>query len=346
MKKPTLIVLSILLTTPVLSFAASTSQNQLQFVSQEQVMEMYQARLDPDGTPELLKAMQQNQFSRQNMVRIQTMLRDAYGENLPTEPLMNKVQEGIAKSIGDEAIVRAVERVQKRYEYAYSQAETFDWDREQIDLFGALLARTYTAGFNEQQCEQILAELKIRIRTRSMNRDQSLQLAVATMTTARIMAHRRVRSATISALLTNALQKSYQARDMHTLQTSFTNQARHGSAEIIAQQFSNDITTGMEAQQLGGNSPQGEGLDNTVKGGLSSGRGGAGRSSDSGGSGGDKHGDGSGGSGGSSNSGGSGNSKGGSGNSGSSGSGAGNSGNSAGKSGSGSGGAGKGPGRS
>ena len=253
---------------------------------------------------------------------------EAQKDGLPTKPLTDKVYEGIAKNIEEDVIVQAVTRVRNRYRHAYRQAQELAVDPEQEELLGNLIAGAYTAGLTEEDCDAILAALQTRTRTANQRQDQ--ELAIQTMTTARFMAHREVRSKTVSELLVTALDKSYETADLKEMQHSFLNRARYGSAENIARQFSDNINQGMDASALG-HSPK--------RSGESDGSGGAG-SGGSNGSGGNSGGAGSGGSnssGGNSGGAGSGGSNSSDGNSGGSGS----SGGSGGSSGSGSGGSGQ-----
>lgn len=94
------------------------------------------------------------------------------------------------------------------------------------------------------------------------------------------MAHRDVSSETISDVLVTALDKSYQAKEMEEMQHSFMNRTRYGSADKVAQQFSNDISRGLGVGSLGRNSSSGGGSDNNrdSNGGSSSGSGNSGNS--------------------------------------------------------------------
>ena len=302
--------------------------------SQEQAREMFQTQIDKDDTPPLLQAMHREQFRHSNMVRVQEIIEDAKQEGLPTKPLTDKVYEGIAKDVSEEKIVQAVTRVRNRYRHAYQQADELEVDPDQEELLGDLIADAYTAGLTQEDCETVMSSLKTRMRT--MTRNQAQELTIQTMTTARIMAHREVRSETISDVLVTALGKSYEATEMKEMQHSFINRARYGAAEKVAQQFSDGINQGLRAQELG-HSP-GRGNENDGNRGSNTGSGGAGSggSNSSGNSGGSSGGSGNAGgsSGGSSgSSGGSGNSGGSSGGSGNSGGSSGGSGNSGGSSG-------------
>lgn len=248
--KNTLVIAVLLLGyTPQIANAAGEHEKDYRIKTQEQVREMYNSHLDPGGTEQLLREMYQHNFRLENMLQIQSMIRSAYAEHLPTEPLMAKVHEGLAKDITDGTIVKAVERVQNRYEHAYRQVERQNWEENEQQDLAELLAETYAAGLQQEDCERIMAELKIR--SRYMGSEDALRLSLATFTAARVMAHRNVDSDTITTVLTNAIQNSYQEQDMIALQQAFRNRVRFGSSQIVAQQFSKEVRQGVEAGRLG-----------------------------------------------------------------------------------------------
>lgn len=218
-----------------------------------------------------LQTMHRHQFKEQNIVRIQNMIQDAQKKGLPTEPLMSKIHEGIAKKVNEEQVTLAVERVRNRYENAYQYAATLTTDKQLAGQLGQITAEAMTAGLKDQDCEQLMQQLQIH--TRLMNQLEAHELAIQTMTTARVMSRRGVSSETVSDVLNNALEQTYQHREMNTLQHRFVERTKYDSAEDVARGFSSDISRGSQASDLG------SGV------GGAGGSGGSGGSSDSGGSG-------------------------------------------------------------
>ena len=100
-----------------------------------------------------------------------------------------------------------------------------------------------------------------------MNQQETYELSIQTLTIAQVMARRGVSSETVSDVLKNALEQSYQHREMYTMQNRFVEQARYDRPENVARGFSADISKGGKASDLG-----------------TGGSGGSGGSSDSGGS--------------------------------------------------------------
>ena len=272
-------------------------QDQLRTRDRDQLHDRTQQQVDKDD-PAYVQAMHQHQFREQNVISIQNMIQEAQMKGLPTEPMQNKVHEGIAKKADDEAIVRAVEQVQNRYEYAYQQARGLFNDPQQARSMGNRFAEANAAGLANEDAARIMAQLQNR--TRNMNREQAFELADETVKGARNMARQGVSSTTVGNVYANALQHAYQARDMQTLQQSFANQARHGNPENVAHGFSQGIGQGLGAGGLssGGGAGSGSGSGGSGDGGGSGGSGGSGGGGGGSGGGGGGSGGGGGGSGG------------------------------------------------
>ena len=254
---------------------------QTQERTQDQQRTMLQDQIDKND-PAYLQAMHQHQFRDQNVLHIQNMVQEAQMKGLPTEPMQNKVHEGIAKNVHEEAIVHAVERVQSRYENAYQHARNLFDDPEQVRSMGNRFAEANAAGLANEDAARIMQQLQNR--TRSMNHDQAFNLAEETVKGARNMARQSVSSQTVANVYTHALKHAYQANDMQTMQRSFANEARYGNPENVAHGFSQGISQGLGAGGLGGSGGAGAG-----SGGGSSGSGGGGSGGSGGGGGGGGH---------------------------------------------------------
>jgi hypothetical protein len=178
--KKTYVIAGAILLASVHVYAADQPYNEnTQLQSQEQARVEYQAQIDPEGTPALLQAMQQHRFQHENQLHINTMIREAQQKGLPTEPLMNKVHEGIAKNVPEEKIVQAVERVQNRNENAYRQAGALTSDKQHARQLGQVIAEAYTAGLMEKDAAQIMTQLQTR--TRTMNQQEAQELRIQTI---------------------------------------------------------------------------------------------------------------------------------------------------------------------
>ena len=235
--------------------------------------------------PAYLQAMHQHQFSKQSTQSIQNMIQDAQMKGLPTEPMQNKVHEGIAKKADEEAIVRAVEQVQNRYENAFQNARRLSDDKQQVQRLGNQLAEANAAGFTNENATQLMEQLQHR--TREMDRTQANELAHETIKGIRDMTRQGVSSATAANVYNNALEHAYQVKDMQTLQHSFAKQAMHNNPENVANGFSRNIGRGIAAGGLGasgGNRASGgTSSDGGSNGGGGSGGAGSGGGSDRGG---------------------------------------------------------------
>jgi hypothetical protein len=259
--------------------------------AREHAQVTYQVPTDKDDMPSLVHAMQQYQFTNATMRQIQNTIREAGEKGLPTEPLMSKVYEGIAKKVDEDRIVQAVNRVQERNDYAYRHAERLTNDPGQVKALARVTTQARLAGLNREDCDKIMDQLQDRLRDQDQDRDrtrdrandsrQGFALADETMTTARDMARRGVTSKVVAGVMVNGLQHGYNAQDMQAVRNAFARNAKHASPEDVAQAFTYGITRGANASSLG-SAGGGFGMGGTGSGGF----GGSGGSGGSGGGGG------------------------------------------------------------
>ena len=251
--------------------------------AQEQTQTVSQAQVDPDETPALLQAMQQYRFTQSHVLHVQNMVQEAQKQGIPTDPLIDKVYEGMAKKINEEKIIQAANRVQHRYENAYRNAAELTENQEEINTLGTVIAEAQTAGLGDQDRDRIMTQLQKRIR--KMDKIQAYALSESTFLAVRNMSRHGAGSAAASEVVVNALQHSFQAREMKQLQESFTTQARFGHSEEVARSFSYQISRGTDAAGLGTGSGRGggtaagsEGSDSDSGGGSGAGSSGSGGS--------------------------------------------------------------------
>ncbi len=248
MNKPHSILCCILLACASPALAADPVQEQLAQQSQAQIRDTLHAPGEGEYEQQLERLMQQEQFSQATRAQVRQILADAESENLPVEPFLDKVHEGIAKHVDQATLVEALDRVQHRYRYAYEKASEQTTDARLRKRLGDTIAAADAAGLKKEDCDAVMTAL--RTRTRTMTQDQSQELALETFATARIMSHSRVRSSMVSEVLVSALDKSYETEDMNTMQSAFRARARYGNPDEVAKMFSQNIQGGMTAGQL------------------------------------------------------------------------------------------------
>jgi len=318
---------------------------------------MVQAGVEESRAAEIAETMERGRFDGPSRARVREMVREALGRGLPLEPMIGKMNEGIAKGVDPHGIVRAVGRVQARYAFAYGETREMGFTREKTSRLADAVAQGLAAGMTERDMAAVLRSLR-EDKTAKKEKDR-FQVCEETALAVRDMARFGVPSDVVSETVLGALRQGYTAREMEALRSAFMNRARHEQPEAVARRFGEAIGSGDRGGQLGGRSAApgdgfggpgsgagpGSGGPGGGSGSGSSGSGGAGGSGGSSGNGGSGGGaSGSGGSGGSG-SGGSGSGSG-SGGSGGSGGGSGSGGSSGGSGGSGSGGSGSGSGGS
>lgn len=226
--------------------------------AKEQAAIASQAKVDSDGTGQLLQLMQQHRFQHSHMRQIQAAIEEARNKGLPAKPLESKVHEGISKNIDGERIVQAVHRVQSRYENAYQQAKAISEEKDKVERLGNTIAEAYAAGLKKGDCEQIMEQLRERLQ--QVDQETGFDLALASMMTARNMSRTNVHSDTTAAVIQSALRHSYQVQDMHTLRARIEEQSHLAAPDEVAKGFSAEISRGVNSENLGEHSSIGDGF--------------------------------------------------------------------------------------
>jgi hypothetical protein len=231
----------------------------------------------------MTKAMEQNRFQAENIVRSQEIVMSALKDGLPAGPVMSKAYEGLAKGVREQDVVNAMERTRARYSLAYQTARKVADSTQQVEQTGNTIAEGMAAGLKTQDCDRIADKLQQRDRDRK--RDRTNVLAKESFMTVREMVRYRVPSDVAAGTVCAALEQAYQARDMERLRTSFMKNARYGNATQLANNYAAHIRNGVISRDLESAGRYGNGWSSESSAGSGSGAG-AGSGSGAGGQGG------------------------------------------------------------
>ena len=259
------------------------------------------------GIPEaqaqiMLTLMVRNNFAEQNMVRARQVVMDAARAGLPTEPVMSKAMEGMAKQAGEQQIIAAMETVRNRYAYAEQMARSLATEKKSVEAIRSAIADSLAAGMQTTNLEAVRTQLQARTQTRQQARDRAEDeaLAVQTMQTIRTMARLGVDSSEVADLLNQALRNAYTHREMEQLRQQIATRSSQESPQEITSRHADSIGRSDGEGQAGGTGSGSSGSGGSSSGGNSGGSGSDGNGSgggSSGGSGSEFRGNGSGGSG-------------------------------------------------
>ena len=84
--------------------------------------DLIESGLSSERAIAVTRAMVQNQFEAQQIIRAHQVLSKAQAQGLPSDPIINKAFEGMAKQVQSGRIVNAMDTVRARYDFAYKQA--------------------------------------------------------------------------------------------------------------------------------------------------------------------------------------------------------------------------------
>ena len=294
MKKISLII-SVLFCLTSLVFADESeglSQQAMETVEQ-QTREMSALGIPEAQAQKMLTQMVRNRFQKQNIVRAQQTVMAAAKAGLPTEPVMSKAMEGMAKQAKEQQVIAAMETVRSRYAHANRLAKSLSDDKKSVDTMTTAVADSLAAGMKTEDMQAVMAQLQVRVQSRQQTRNKAedVELAIQTMQTTRTMARLGVHSSDVSDTLCQALKNRYTHQDMKQLRHQIAKQAHQASAQQIASRHAGSIgkggNTGPGNSSSGGSGSggSGSGSGGSGSGGGGSGSGGGGSGSGGGGSG-------------------------------------------------------------
>lgn len=277
--KQMLIALTILLMFGTSAFGDDL-QNQLSGMSEAVITstrEIVGAGVETGNAVAMTRQMQQSRFNDRQMLQVHETIKTAFQEGLPSEPLVNKAFEGIAKSVAADRVVQAMEEVRSRYSYAYQQAKAITDDEGRQRALGNTIAEGLAAGIHAPDMSRTMD--RVRERARDLKAEELDNLAIQAAQTVRNMARLDVSSDSATDLVCQALKNQFTAREMEQMRNTFASEARYGQAEKIAQNYSALISAGGRSGSLGN-------VGKTGQDGRSMGSGTGGKSGSGGGSGG------------------------------------------------------------
>jgi len=252
MKKTAALTICLIFFLAAVAYADDVDQKLGNMASEQvrtSVRAMIDNGIDPEDAVNMTRLMLQNRFTERQTIRAHQTVMEALKQGLPPEPVMNKANEGAAKQVQAENILRAMEQVRSRYNTAYSQARNITREQSQVRTLGNTMANALAAGLDEEDMLAIMARLQTR--TQNMTRTSAVELADESFKTARDMTRLGLPSKEASDLVNLALQNQYTAREMAVMRNAFMTQAGSSNAGEVARQFAHAIQNGASADALG-----------------------------------------------------------------------------------------------
>ena len=202
------------------------------------------------GVVKMTKTMLENKYTEKQMLAAHEVLMKAQGQNLDTEPIMNRFNESVQKKEKASKSIKAMEKVRANYETAGGLAGKMTQDKAQAKAMTQEMAECMNAGVTKKNMEQISAMLQEK--TMSMNPGEGQAFNNASMNTVKEMAKSGADSGSVTKVMKNALDKGYTSQDMEKLKNTFTSQVKNaGSATALANSFANAVKNGAKADDVG-----------------------------------------------------------------------------------------------
>lgn len=194
--------------------------------------QMLNQGFNTENVIDITRQMLTNNFSQQQVLQAQAILMNARQQGLQTEPIMDKAQEGLAKHAQAKAVVRAMEQVRSRHEFASKQARAITNNRARVNQMATILAGSMAAGMTPDDANRIVQTLQVRIQ--NMNKTHAEDLALQTFMTTRTMARLGMQSKSVGDSVCQALQQGYSAQEMHSMQNTIMEKSSYSSSNSFS----------------------------------------------------------------------------------------------------------------
>ncbi len=176
----------------------------------------------------LTKRMISEKFSQDQILAAYDVLITAKEQNLPEEPIMEKLNEGIAKEVPPDSIILAMEKVRVRYETARDCAKVLSTDEDHVQAMTEEIAECMAAGINANDIRKVALTLKGKAETMSKRKAEALnKRSIRIMKT---MGRSGVESQYALGVVESAFENGYTTNAMGDLENSFKLNARWTSS--------------------------------------------------------------------------------------------------------------------
>jgi len=205
---------------------------------------LIQSGLNRQDTIEVTRAMQQNEFTVQQILDAHAVLMKAHQKGVPPEPIISKAYEGMSKQVTAGNIVGAMQKVQSRYDFAHQQAQKLSTRKNHVNQMAHIMAAGLAAGLDPIGFETIVKELQVRFQ--EMKTDQQAALAIETFKASRDIARLGVSSSQSVSVVVTALQHQFDYIQMQNMRVSFIKRSRTNTPQSLAASYAAAIERGVD----------------------------------------------------------------------------------------------------
>jgi hypothetical protein len=202
------------------------------------------------GVIKMTKTMLENKYTEKQMLTAHEVLMKAQRQNLDTDPVINRFNEGVAAREKADVSIKAMEKVRSNYEAAGGLAGKMTQDKAQVKAMTKEMAECMNAGMTTKNMEQISTMLQEKAKI--MTPEGSQVFNNTAMNTVKQMAKSGADSGSVARVMKNALENGYTAQDMEKLKNTFEAQVKNASsATKLANSFANAVKNGAKADEVG-----------------------------------------------------------------------------------------------
>lgn len=199
--------------------------------------EMIQSGIHETDAEALTQKMIQKRFEAQEIIRAQKVVIGVKRAGLPTEPVLLKAHEGMAKKVPPSKIIAAMESVRQRLSRSKKTAAGLCGEKRNCDRIGKAVAEGLAAGLDDSAVDRMANRLRLRRNARGAG--DSDDVTAEAFLTARDMARLGVSPKTSADVVCGALSAGYGSQEMRQLRSEIKRQSHRSDPEALGRRFQN-----------------------------------------------------------------------------------------------------------
>lgn len=191
---------------------------------------------------DIVQYMSKKSLSQNQQNKIVDAVIQHQQEGIPSEPLVDKVNEGLAKNVAAERIVRALAKVAGRYEHIADLVEPLKLKDKERAVVVRNFAHAVASGLSKSDAEEILTEMG----RKSLDDKVAGDISAMVKTVSRM----GVSSVDVTRLATSSVKNGMSSSEVQSIQQAFKSAGKYGDPDTLAKNYASGIEKGLRNSEL------------------------------------------------------------------------------------------------
>jgi hypothetical protein len=162
----------------------------------------------------------------------------AHKNGLNTDIVVDKISEGLAKSVHGEQIAKAVDTTMDRLRFSKEVVSKINAREEIRERISQNIYDALTAGMTQQQVEAVMSQSKAK---------SDAEIAVAISDLSKDLARAKVAASTVTEISIGILKNSYSPSEINQVRSAFKDNVRSQDPGYLAGRLKSDVARGYRA---------------------------------------------------------------------------------------------------